>query len=85
MATQAIAPEQIEQAIRDLPPSAYSELAQFVGYLHYKYSSPGSTVVALEGLWADLDFDVTQEDVRRLREDVSARLIERFSDYELPG
>lgn len=85
MTTLAIAHEQIEQAIRSLPPPAQMELVHFIDYLHYKYSDTGSSILALEGLWADINLDVDEEDVRRLREDVSTRLIDRFSDHELPG
>ena len=83
MTTPAIVPNQIEQAIRELPPLAQVELAQFIDYLRYKYVDSGSTVLALEGLWADVDFDVSQEDVRQLREDVSSKLIARFEHHEL--
>ena len=85
MTTPAIVPDQIEQAIRELPPLAQQELAQFIGYLRYKYSDAEPTILALEGLWADVDFNVSQEDVRQLREEVSSRLIARFAEHELPG
>ncbi len=77
-------PEQIEQAIRALPPPAQIELAQFIDYLHFKYSNVEPTVISLAGLWSDLDFDVTQDDVRQLREDISSRLTTRYSERELP-
>lgn len=85
MTTLSIAPEQIEQAIRELPLSAQMELAQFIGYLRYKYSDTEPSLLALEGLWADVDFDVNQEDIRQLREDISLRLTGRFANHELPG
>jgi hypothetical protein len=84
MNTLSSPPEQIEQAIRALPPPAQIELAQFIDYLRFKYSSPEPAVVALAGLWADVDFDISQDDIRRLRENVSSRLITRFSEHELP-
>ena len=70
------APEQIEQAIRELPPTAQMELAQFIDYLRYKYSDAEPPILALEGLWADVDFEVNEDDVRRLREEISSRLVE---------
>jgi hypothetical protein len=85
MNTLSAPPEQIEQAIRALPPSAQVELAQFIDYLRFKYGNPEPTVVTLAGLWADVELNISQDDVRQLREDLSSRLITRFSEHELPG
>ncbi len=63
---------EFESALRTLPPAAHKELLDFLGYLRYKYrlDEPRS-VVRLGGLWADIEFDVTDDDVRALRQRVS--------------
>ena len=79
------AAEEIREAIEILPAPAYAELAQFIDYLKFKYGRQEATNVALEGLWAGVDFRITQEDVRRLRERISTQLIQRLADDESPG
>jgi hypothetical protein len=69
---------ELDEVIRTLPPVAQRELADFVDYLQYKHRLEQSgPVVTLGGLWADIDFDVTDEDVRNLRQQVSRRLADR--------
>jgi hypothetical protein len=66
---------ELEKTIDALPPSARKELVDFVGYLQYKHQlDPSGQVVKLGGLWADIDFDVTDEDIRTLRQQVTRRL-----------
>ena len=48
------------------------ELLNFLGYLQYKYQLDESLpVVRLGGLWSDIEFDVTDDDVRALRQRVT--------------
>lgn len=62
----------LESALRTLPPAAHRELLDFLGYLRYKYRlDEPLPVVRLGGLWADIEFDVTDDDVRALRQRVS--------------
>jgi hypothetical protein len=69
---------ELEKTIDALPPTAQKELADFVDYLQYKHRLDESgQVVELGGLWADIDFDVTDEDVRALRQQVTRQLADK--------
>lgn len=69
---------ELEETIDALPPVAQKELADFVGYLQYKHQlDPSGNVVKLGGLWADINFDVTDEDIRTLRQKVTRQLLEK--------
>jgi hypothetical protein len=66
---------ELEKVIDSLPPVAQKELLDFVSYLRYKHHlDQGGTVVKLGGLWADVDFDVSDEDVRTLRRQLTLQL-----------
>jgi hypothetical protein len=66
---------ELEETIAALPPTAQEELVDFLRYLQYKHHLVQSgQVVKLGGLWADIDFDVTDEDVRALRQRVTHEL-----------
>lgn len=66
---------ELEKTIDALPPRAQQELVDFVGYLQYKHRLDQSgLVVKLGGLWADIDFDVTDDQVRALRQQVTRQL-----------
>jgi len=72
--------QQIYQALNELPPSGFDELIQFLDYLKHKYkhkAGQGREVVKLKGLWADIPFDVTDQDIRHLRQRVSAQLLRK--------
>jgi hypothetical protein len=63
---------ELESALCNLPPAAHKELLDFLGYLQYKYRLGEShPVVRLGGLWSDIDFNVTDDDVRALRQRVT--------------
>lgn len=49
MVQSGMAKKQIRKAIDALPPRAQEELAQFIEYLQYKYSSPEVRLTALGG------------------------------------
>lgn len=69
---------ELEQAIEALPPPARKELADFIGYLQYKHRLvPPGEVVKLGGLWADIDLDVTDDDIRALRQRVTRQVTDR--------
>lgn len=79
---------ELEQTIRKLPPAACKELIYFVDYLQYKYQpAPADDVVKddvakdevvkLGGLWADIDLDVSDDDVRALRQQVTLQLMNK--------
>lgn len=66
---------ELEKTIEAFPPPAQKELDDFIGYLRYKHRlDPSGQVVKLGGLWADIDFDVTDEDIRTLRQQVTRQL-----------
>ena len=70
---------ELELTIRKLPPAARKELIYFVDYLQYKYqSAPADNVVKLGGLWADINLDVSDDDVRALRQQGALQLVNKF-------
>ena len=70
---------EIEQAVRNLPPQARKELWHFVDFLQHKYQADRpKEVVQLGGLWADLDWNVSDEDVRALRRQVTNQLLKKI-------
>ena len=69
---------ELEKTIDALPPTAKKELVEFVGYLQYKHGVDHSgEVVKLGGLWADIAFDVTDEDIRALRQQVTHQVVDK--------
>ena len=87
-ACEVIKYPELESALRNLPPAAHKELQVFLGYLQYKYRLKNSRPVArLGGLWADIEFDVTDDDVRALRQEVTRQLVGKVSltDYPADG
>lgn len=68
--------ERAEKIINSLPPTAYDELLVFLDYLQYKYQQeqPAKNI-KLAGLWADLDFNVSDEDVRQLRQQITHKAV----------
>ena len=72
--------ERILQALNELPEESLVEVSQFLDYLNFKAKkSPASSkqVVKLGGLWEDVPFDVTDDEVRELRRAVTHRLLEK--------
>ena len=69
---------ELAETIGALPPTAQKELVDFIGYLQYKHRLDRSgQEVKLGGLWAGIDFDVTDEDVRTLRQQVTRQLSDK--------
>ncbi|BAM00444.1 MULTISPECIES: DUF2281 domain-containing protein [Caldilinea] len=70
--------QKVYQAIEGLPPEGLEELFYFLDFLKFKYQVQQSRkVAALGGLWKHLDFDVTDEEVRTLRQQVTAQLLRK--------
>ena len=67
-----------EETVQTLPSVAQKELLDFVGYRQYKHriDQPGP-IVKLGGLWAGIEFDVSDEDVRALRRQVTLQLMDK--------
>jgi hypothetical protein len=71
--------KEIEEAIHQLPAGAHTELWQFIKYLQFKYGiDKADEIVQLGGLWADIVFDVSDEDVRALRQKITSQLLDRI-------
>ncbi len=68
---------ELESALCNLPPAAHKELLDFLAYLRYKYRLDESRpVVRLGGLWSDIEFDVTDDEVRALRRRVTCQVLD---------
>jgi hypothetical protein len=70
--------QRVYQAIDGLPSESFEELTHFLDFLKFKYQvQQRRKVVALGGLWKHLDFDVTDAEVRALRQRVTAQLLRK--------
>lgn len=78
MTTGQAVKQKVYQAIDELPPEGLEELVHFLDFLKFKYQTrEPRKVVALGGLWQHLDFDVTDAEVRALRQRVTAQLLQK--------
>jgi hypothetical protein len=79
MATQTVRHE-VHQAIETLPAEMLAELIHYIDYLKFKASHGESEeleVVRLGGLWKDVPFDLTDDDIRQARREFTYRLAQR--------
>ena len=66
---------ELEKVLNTLPPAAQKELLNFVNYLQYKHQhDQAGPVVKLGGLWTNVSFDVSDQDVRTLRHQLTLHL-----------
>jgi hypothetical protein len=78
MSTGQAIKQQVYQAIDGLPSESFEELSHFLDFLKFKYQlQQPRKVVALGGLWKHLDFDVTDAEVRALRQQATAQLLRK--------
>lgn len=78
MSTVQVVKQRVYQAIDGLPSESLDELTHFLDFLKFKYQvQRPRKVVALGGLWKHLDFDVTDAEVRALRQRVTAQLLRK--------
>jgi len=61
--------EQVLEKLRDLPPEKQKEVLDFVDFLKEKNGTK-KPLRSLLGLWADLDFHVTEEDIAEARKEM---------------
>jgi len=86
MQTMPAVKQKVYQAIEILPPQGLNELNQFLDYLKYKYRAErGTKIVALGGMWRNLPFDVTDEEVRTLRRRVTDTLLSKVGHNGISG
>ena len=57
------------EKLRALPPDRQQEVIDFIDFLAQKVDRKRS-YPSLRGLWADLGFDVTEEDIRQARQEM---------------
>jgi hypothetical protein len=70
--TDSMLRSKVDKILDKLPPDGQEELAQFLNFLADKYrvELKGKTI-ALEGIWKDVPLEITDQDVRKLREHIS--------------
>jgi hypothetical protein len=61
--------EQVVEKLRDLPPEKQKKILDFVDSLK-KESGPPQKLRGLEGIWADLGIDITDEDIAEARREM---------------
>jgi len=61
--------EQVLEKLRDLPPEKQKEVLDFVDFLKKKNGAKKARR-SLLGLWADLNFHVTEEDITEARREM---------------
>lgn len=61
--------EQVLEKLRELPPEKQKKVLDFVDSLE-KQESPTSARRSLYGLWADLNINITEEDIAEARREM---------------
>jgi hypothetical protein len=61
--------QQVLEKLRDLPPDKQKEVLDFVDQLK-EGKAPKKPLKSLLGLWADLNFHVTEEDIAEARREM---------------
>ncbi len=62
--------EQVVEKLRALPPEKQKEVLDFVDFLKEKNGDPKKPLRSLRGLWADLNFHITEEDIAEARREM---------------
>ena len=70
--------EKINSTLATLPPEGIAELSRYIDHLADKYhvAHPFANI-ALGGIWADIPFDVEDEDIRALRRRITNDLLDK--------
>jgi hypothetical protein len=83
MMTDTTLKSKVDTILEKLPPEGQVELAQFLDILADKYQVEQTrNVIALGGIWKDTPLGVTDEELRKLRQDVTEHLMKKL-DNEL--
>jgi hypothetical protein len=61
--------EKVLEKLRDLPPEKQKEVLDFVDFLKGK-NGPKTPRRSLRGLWADLNIQITEEDIAEARREM---------------
>ena len=61
--------EMVLEKLRGLPPEKQKEVLEFAESLK-QTNGPPKPLRSLEGLWADLDIDITEEDISEARREM---------------
>jgi mRNA-degrading endonuclease RelE of RelBE toxin-antitoxin system len=61
--------QQVLEKLRDLPPDKQKEVLDFVDFLKEK-TSPEKPRRSLRGLWADLNINITEEEIAQARREM---------------
>ncbi len=79
MSTVPSIKQRIHQTLEEFSPDQLEDLARFLDFLKYQQESQSEVgrVIALGGMWSDIEFDVTDDDVRRLRQQITAQTISK--------
>lgn len=78
METKQVDKDNLHEIVDQLPPGGLRELSLFLDYLKFKHKDePSKNIAVLGGLWKDIDFDVTDADVRTLRREITAQIAEQ--------
>jgi hypothetical protein len=81
--TEPFLKAKVDALLENLPPDGQEVLEDYLDFLADKYEiEPKKRIVALGGIWKDTPLDISDEDVRELREDASKRIVDKF-DYGL--
>lgn len=76
MQTPSIVKHKVWRTLEQLPPQGIEELSHFLDFLSFKYQQEHPVkVLTLGGRWQHIAFDVTDEEVRALRQQVSGDLL----------
>jgi hypothetical protein len=69
--------QKVYQTIEMLPARGLEDLVEFLDYLSFRYKVADSeSNIALGGLWKDIDFDVSDDEIRALRQQVTNKLLQ---------
>jgi hypothetical protein len=79
--TDTMLKSKVNTILNNLPPDGQEELAEFLDFLADKYQvEQTGKVIALGGIWKNTPLGVTDEEVRKLREDVSTQLMKKLDN-----
>ena len=79
MSTVPSIKQRIHQTLEEFSPDQLEDLARFLDFLKYQQESQSEVgrVIALGGMWSDIEFDVTDDDVRRLRQHITSQALNK--------